>query len=392
MTRKAKWWTALSVTGLALVIAFAAISAARRKAEESAAKKNDRPPLEFAQGDLARLSQQRLETRLAVPGTLQAISQATVRAKLAAEVRRVVVREGERVAAGQVLAEFDTAQVQAQIAERAAALASARAQLANTERTRRTNAMLVKQSFISQNAFDAADAAHQAQLAAVAMAQAQLEQAELLLADAVVRAPIQGVVARRHVQPGEKVGYDAPLVHLVDLTRLEVQAQVPVADVARVRQGMPARVEVEGLNGRALEGRVERINPSAEAGSRNVNIYVTLPNEESVLRVGMFARVMLSTSRETEVPALPVSALREEAGQSYVWVIKEGRLARRIVGVGTRDGRAQLVEITSGIAPAELVLATKFDNLKEGLAVKLLGAPVGATAAHDAAAKALRAN
>ena len=268
MTRKAKWWTVLGVTGLALAVAFAAISAARHKAEESAAKKTDRPPLEFAQSDIARLTPQRLETRFALPGTLQAISQATVRAKLAAEVRRVLVREGERVGAGQVLAEFDTAQVEAQIAERAAALAFARAQLANTERTRRTNAMLVTQGFISQNAFDAADAAHQAQLAAVAMAQAQLEQARLLLADGVVRAPIRGVVAKRHVQPGEKVGYDAPLVYLVDLTQLEVQAQVPVADVARVRQGMPARVEVEGMNGHALVGRVERINPSAEAGSR----------------------------------------------------------------------------------------------------------------------------
>jgi len=106
----------------------------------------------------------------------------------------------------------------------------------------------------------------------------------------------------------------------------------------------------------------------------------------------MFARVVLSTSHETEVQALPMSALRDDAGQSYVWVIKEGALARRIVGVGARDGRAQLVEITSGLAPADLVLATKFDNLKEGLAAKVLGAPLGATAARDPGLRSQRAN
>ena len=109
-----------------------------------------------------------------MPGSVQAVSQATVRAKLSAEVKRVLVREGDRVTAGQQIAEFDTAQLRAQMAERKATLESARAQLAMAERTRQANAQLVKQNFISQNAFDTADSAHQVQLAAVATAKAQL--------------------------------------------------------------------------------------------------------------------------------------------------------------------------------------------------------------------------
>ncbi|TAK42356.1 MAG: efflux RND transporter periplasmic adaptor subunit [Betaproteobacteria bacterium] len=387
MTNRAKWWTVLGVAGLAVVIGVAAFAAARRKAEADAAKKIERPPLEFTQRDLVQLQPHRIAVQWVVPGTVQAVSQATVRAKLAAEVKRVLVREGERVASGQVVAEFDTAPMRAQLAERAAALDSARAQLSTTERTRQTNAKLVKQNFISQNAFDAADSAHQAQLAAVAMAQAQLEQSQLQLNDAVVRSPIAGMVAKRHVQPGEKVGFDAPLVAIVDLSQLEVQAQASVGDIAGIQAGMPAEVDIEGLPERKFAGRVERINPSAEPGTRTINVYVALRNDEALLRTGMFARVHLSRVPQHESPTLPLSALRGDHGQHHVWVLEGGKLLRRTVVAGARDERAQRVEIASGLNARELVIATKFDNLQDGLAARLAGAQPGATVAEREAPK-----
>jgi membrane fusion protein (multidrug efflux system) len=231
---------------------------------------------------------------------------------------------------------------------------------------------LVKQNFISQNAFDTADSAHQVQLAAVATAQAQLELTQLSMTDAVVRAPISGTVSKRHVQPGEKVSFDAPLLSIVDLTQLEVQAQVPISDVTQIRKGMPTQVGVEGIDGRNFEGRVERINPSAEPGTRTINVYVSLSNEDSLLKAGMFARVLLTVAPEIEVLALPLSAVRTEAAQTFVWIVSDEKLARRNVVIGKRDERAQLVEVTSGLAPGEVVLATKFDNLKDGLAAKVI--------------------
>ena len=113
----------------------------------------------------------RLQLSRAQGFDLQALSQATVRSKLSAEVRAVHVREGQRVSAGQVLVEFDTAALKVQLAERSATLESAKANLAQNERTRQVNAQLVKQNFISQNAFDTADAAYRAQAAAVEAAQ-----------------------------------------------------------------------------------------------------------------------------------------------------------------------------------------------------------------------------
>jgi RND family efflux transporter MFP subunit len=373
MTRRAKFGWLIGLLVVALAGAGAVV--ASRQTQPAAAKKDERPPLEFAQADVVSLQPRRLSVELAVPGSVLAVSQATVRSKLSAEVRRVTVREGDKVTAGQIVAEFDTAQLRAQLAERNAAWESARAQLATTERTRQANAQLVKQNFISQNAFDTADSAYQAQLAAVAAARAQLEQTQIQMADSVVRAPISGIVAKRHVQPGEKLAFDAPLMAIVDLAELEVQAQVPVSDVPQIRKGMTAQVDVEGIAGRRFAGRVERINPSTEPGTRTVNIYVSLPNEESLLKAGMFARVVLTTLPEAEAMALPASALRTDGQQSYVWVIAEGKLARRNIVTGRRDERAQLVEVTSGLAPSDVVLATKFDNLKDGLAAKVVGLP-----------------
>jgi len=374
MTRKSRWWLAIvGVLAVAAIGGATALTLGKRSAEAEAARKKEQPPLEFAATDVVKLQPKRLAVDLALPGSIQAVSQATVRAKLSAEVRRVLVREGDRVSAGQTVAEFDTAQLRAQLAERTATYESARAQLATTERTRTANAQLVKQNFISQNAFDTADSAYQAQLAAAAAARAQLEQTQLLLADAVVRAPISGTVAKRNVQSGEKVAFDAPLLSIVDLAQLEVQAQVPVSDVAQVRKGMPAQVEIEGLSGRRIAGRVERINPSTEPGTRTINIYVSISNEDALLRAGMFARVALVTSADDEVPALPIAALRSENGTSFVWTVNAGKIERRLVEVGRRDERAQMFEVRSGVGPNDVVLATKFDNLKEGLAAKVTG-------------------
>jgi RND family efflux transporter MFP subunit len=363
----------IGVAALAALGGGAAAVALKGGAQPEAAKKKDeRPPLEFSQRDIVQMVQRKLAVELALTGSVLPVSQATVRSKLSAEVRRVAVREGDRVAAGQVLVELDTAALKAQWAERSATLESAKAQLLQSERTRQAQAQLVKQSFISQNAFDTADASYRAQVAAVEAAQAQLAQTQLQLADAVVRAPIAGQVAKRHVQPGEKVSFDAPLLAIVDLAQLEIAAQAPVIDIARISKGATVEIDVEGLAGKTYRGRIERINPSTEPGTRMINVYVALNNEDGVLRAGMFARVRLAVGGERDVGALPVSAIVKDGEQALVWVIADDKLARRPVVLGLRDERAQMIEVVSGLAPDERVIATKFDNLREGLAAKVV--------------------
>ncbi len=393
MSTRMKWL----LIGVALLLAGGGTAAVALKSGKfGPPAKKEVPPLEFLARDVVQVTPRKLAVRLSFPANVQAVSQATVRSKLSAEVRRVLVREGDRVSAGQVVAEFDTSQLRAQRAERVATLESARAQLAQSERTREANAQLIKQNFISQNSMDTADAALRAQAAAVEAAQAQLAQMQLQLADAVVRAPIAGEVAKRNVQPGEKVAFDAPLLTLVDLAELEVQAQAPVSDVAQVARGAPVEIEIEGLAGRSFAGRIDRINPAAEPGSRTIHLYVRLPNERVdrgwLLRAGMFARVRMQVGTEREVPALPLSAIRTDGGQPSVWIIADGKLMQRAVEIGRRDERAQLVEIVGGLAPTDRVLATKFDNLRDGLAARIVSGAAEAKVADKDAPRAPASN
>src|SRR5258706_4624665 len=371
MPTRTRWWIVGAILGLGAIAAAGALTVQRRNAQQEAEKRGAKPPLEFTQADVVRLQPRRLSVESELPGSLQAVSQATVRAKLAAEVKRVLVREGDRVAAGQTLAEFDTAQLRAQLAERSAALASARAETGTAKRTRQANAELLKQNFISQNAYDTTEGTYQTKLAAVELVKAQLEQTQIMLDDAIVRAPIAGIVSKRYVQPGEKVGFDAMLLAIVDLALLEVQAQASLADIGKVQLGMPARVEVEGLPDKSFNGRVERINPSAEPGTRSIYVYVSLRNEGSLLKTGMFARVRLTMAAERETASLPVSAVRGEGAQTYVRLLAGSRLERRAVSIRTRDDRAHLVEILSGVQASENVIATKFDNLQHGQPARL---------------------
>ena len=137
---------------------------------------------------------------------------------------------------------------------------------------------------------------------------------------------------------------------------------------------MPVELNVDGYGERRFRGRVERINPSTEPGTRAIIVYVSLPNPDATLKSGMFSTGRIALSASAPAPTLPVAAVRSEAGQSYVWTVDGGKLARRIVVTGRRDETNGRIEIKTPL-PAQLpVLAARFDNLKEG-APALVKAP-----------------
>jgi RND family efflux transporter MFP subunit len=341
--------------------------------------------LEFTPGDLTRVEAKPLARWLPVSGALQPVHQATVKAKVSGDVRLVAVREGEAVHEGQVLARIDTADLEAKLIERVGALESTKAQLALAEKTRTTNQALLKQSFISQNAFDNSESSYNVSLGSVKSAEAQVQIARNALRDAVATAPLTGVVAKRHVQPGEKVAFDTPLITVVDLRELELQAMVPAADIPELVPGMAVELSIDGFGERRFGGRVDRINPSTEPGTRAIIVYVGIPNAERTLRGGMFATGRIALAAQAPAPTLPQTAVRTDAGQTFVWAIVDGRLTRRPIVVGRRDDEAGRVEIRTTL-PADLqVLAARFDNLKEG-APALVKAPAVAPAVAKAKA------
>ena len=351
-----------------------ALRASRTAADAPGGSRSAPVALEFAAADLAYVEPKALTRWLPLSGTLQPVDQSTVKAKVSGEIRQVAVREGEAVKAGQVIARFDTADLEAKLTDRIGALESSRAQLAMAEKTRAQNQQLLKQKFISQNAYDSAESNLSVSQGTLKSNEAQAQLARNALRDAVVTAPLSGIVAKRHVQPGEKVSFDAPLVTVVDLAQMELRAMVPANDIPELVVGMKVDLAIDGFGDRRFTGTIERINPTTEAGTRAITVFIHIPNPDAALRGGMFGTGKVTLAAGAPVPTLPAIAVRTEAGQNFVWTIEKGKLARRIVTVGRRDDTVGRVEIKTSLPPDAPILAAPFDNLKAG-APALVRAP-----------------
>jgi len=380
---------ALAVLAAAGILGGAVAVRVAGKAEDAEAlRAKAAPTLEFAAADLTGVEARPLARWLPVSGALQPVRQAVVKARVSGEVREVDVREGESVRAAQVIARFDTADLDARVAERLGAFEAAKAQFALAEKTRAMNLRLLNEKFISQNAFDGSDSSVSVAQGTVKSAEAQLRLAQNARREATVTAPLAGIVAKRHVQPGEKVALDAPLVTIVDLRDLELAAIVPTVDVPELKVGMPVELAVDGYGERRFTGRIERINPATEPGTRSILVFVGLANADASLKSGMSATGRIRIASSGPVPSLPAEAVRTDAGQNYVWTIENGKLARRLVVVGRRDEEAGRVEITTPLPAGAPVLAARFDKLKEGAPVLVKAPGASSNAASPAPAAA----
>ncbi len=349
------------------------------------------PLLEFRANEVVRPERASLPQRIEFSGPLVAPNTAVLRARTSGTLISLSVAEGDRVKAGQLLGRIDMAELAPRIAERNAMLDSARASLDQAERTHASNQRLAAQNFISPNALDSSRAQVDTARAALAAAQATLDTTRVGQRDASLLAPIAGIVAKRHVLPGEKVSTEQQVLTIVDLARLELAASVGTHEVARLSPGMPVQVTVEGLDA-PLTGTLARIAPAAEAGTRSIGVTVALANAQERLRAGQYAigRVLLADDQQRLL--LPATAVGSSAGQHHVWVVEDGRLARRAVTLGRRDEAGARVEVLQGVGPDARVLGTRFDNLREGGLARISGsAPAGAASGASSLASAASA-
>jgi len=221
LTRRRVVGIAIGVAVLGALAGSVALRASRSAAEAPGSQGAPPVALEFVAADLAYVEPAALTRWLPLSGTLQPVNQTTVKAKVSGEVLQVTLREGQAVKAGQVIVRFDTADLEAKLTDRVGALEASRAQLALAEKTRTKNQLLLKQNFISQTAYDAAESNLSVTRGTLKSNEAQVQLARNALRDAVVAAPLSGTIAKRHVQPGEKVSFDAPLVTIVDLAQMK---------------------------------------------------------------------------------------------------------------------------------------------------------------------------
>lgn len=388
LARRLAWGVAALAVAAAVAMGWRAWTA-RKVAPPSPPAAVAAPALELAATDVVNAVTVDLPTGVAVTGSLRALQSAFVKARVAAEVRTLAVREGDAVRAGQVLVQLDTAEFDWKLRQAEQTAEAARAQLDIAVRNLANNEALVAQGFISPTALDTTVANRAGAQASLNAALAAVELARKARADATLTAPFAGVVSQRLMQPGERVAVDARLLEIVDLSTLELEAAVPPHEAAALRPGQPAWLSVDGLTA-PVAARVARINPTAQAGSRSVLAYLSVAGQPA-LRQGLFASGQIETGRQ-RVLAVPLHAVRTDGSRPQVVEAVGTRATLRPVELGVRgriDG-IDMVEIRSGLATGARLLAGAAGAVADGTKLRLPAAvaPVASPAMTPAPAPA----
>ena len=343
-------------------------SSNRPAAQQASAGKAERP-LELIAAELHTVKPRRLVDTVRFTGTTQPIDQTIVKARVAGRLAEVLVREGDKVAKGQVLARFEATELQAKVNERQSAVDAARADARWTTRDRADKEQLASRNIVSQSAADQARSAAESKSSMVAVAEAQLEVARKNLADAEVTAPFDGVVGERLANQGESLPIDGKILALLDTSHVEIMAQMPAADVVRLRVGQSAVATLEGFADKPFDGRITRISPTTQAGSRSIPVYVEIVDRNEGLRGGLFGTGIVTIAEVPQALALPAAALRKDETGTFVLAVAGNQLLRKPVETVRTWSRGELVEV-KGLEEGLLIVSAPLPGLKAGQKVK----------------------
>jgi RND family efflux transporter MFP subunit len=283
---------------------------------------------------------------VALPGTLRANQQVTVQARVAGFVRSITVDRGDRVSAGQSLAEIEVPELLAEKVRQQAEVKVAEAEARRLEAARQRSPDLV-----TAQSLDAATGR-------LDMARADLEKTSTLLRYATLTAPFSGTVTARFVDPGAFVpaggtAGTSAVVTLADTSILRVHVEVPEVEAARIRPGQPVRVSVEGP-GQPIGGTISRHAGALDEATRTLPVEADLANPDGTLRPGMSATVRLGVERRAGTTLLRTDAILLEKASAHVFVVDGGLCRKTPVKLGIQDG--PVTEITSGLTGTEAVI------------------------------------
>jgi RND family efflux transporter, MFP subunit len=307
-------------------------------------------------------------------GRVKGSNEEAVLPKLSSRVTAVYVNEGQAVQKGQVIVSLDPSKQAAAVEQAEAAVASARAGQAANEVQRQTalsnyNRMkeLHNAGAVSDQALETAQAGYDAlntgaTEASVAQAQASLNLAQQNLADCEIKSPMDGVVGRVDVAVGDTTSLQSPVAVINNTADLEVEVKVSESDVSSVQAGSAVKVQIKAISDEPLTGTIKSVASVPDSTTRTYPVKVSLPNnQQSQVKSGMFAEVMLGTQHRAGVVSIPMVAVLPKNGESTVYIVdEENRAQAVVVQTGLNDGT--YTEITNGLQVGQKVV-TKGNTL-----------------------------
>jgi len=363
-----------------------------------------------------------IDRRLHLTGDILAEAGVDVFSKVSGILERMEVDQGDRVSFNQVVAMVEREEKEAQLQETQAGLDVLRARWAQMETgalpeeitqseqlVRQTKASwetsldnymrlknLKERDFISQQRLDEAmlqvtlseaeyrsakekltllrKGARQedrdALLAQIRQAEAALRLAQIHLKNTTIRAPISGIISKRFLDQGALANTTTPIMRIVAMDKVKVVVQVVERELAHVKCGALADIQVDAYGEEVFRGELICINPTVNLESRTVDVEIRVDNRDHRLKPGMFARVSIVTQRREGVLLLPKNSLAEQGGAPQVFVNENGKASRRVVSLGVKG--EQHVEVLRGLEAGDEVIITGHYELKDGMPVKVI--------------------
>jgi RND family efflux transporter MFP subunit len=330
------------------------------------------PTITLAPGDVAIVGAETIEEGTPITGDLKPIETVDVRARLEGDLLGVYVREGQRVAAGQLLARFDASEQESAQESAVADRASARTDLATAQWNLDQSAELFKAGAIAERDYKVAQQAVDAARARLAATEAKLRTTSLASRDTRVVAPTSGTIGTRSVEQGERVARGASMFTIVRNEVLELAAAVPARQANAVRVGQPVHFVADA---RRFDGRVARVSPTIDPTSRSITVYVNVPNADGQLKGGTFATGRVVSRTLEGVLTVPTAAIRQsqDGGHPFAYRIDQNVVNVTPLEVGVVDDRLGRVEVVSGLSLGDRVIVGNVGTLGRGMQAIILG-------------------
>ena len=311
-----------------------------------------------------------IRTGPSISGTMTPQNSATLRSELSGSIVQTYVEQGQPVKRGQLLARIDDSSIREALLSAQSAARSAKLTLDNATRDAEREQRLETAGAVAPRDVEAAQRTLASAQAGMADAQAQLTAAQQQQNKTSFRAPFDGLVSERPVNAGDVVQPGTAIATVVDPGSMRLEGSVPAEQLSTLKIGTPVLFSVNGYAGQTFTGRIDRINPTADPTTRQVRVYVTIPNQGSSLVGGLFAQGRVATESRQGI-MLPVSAVDERGISPIVLRVKSGTVESVQVEIGLRDNAMEQVEISAGIAAGDTLLANAAQGLAPGTRVRI---------------------
>lgn len=346
-----------------------------------------RPPITV---QVAPATKGDISARMTVVGNLIGLQTVDIVPRTGGRLVTVNVQLGDAVRRGQLLAKIEDFEIVEQVKQAEASLEVARATIRQREADLKVAELnfdrsknLYERQLLAKQALDDAESRFLAAQAQLDLAKAQtmqtaarLEELQINLANTRIISPVDGFVGRRNIDPGAWAAQNAPVMSVVDISRLRLVANVVEKDLRMVNVGDPANVEVDAFPGEVFKGRIARVSPVLDPATRTAPMEVEIPNPDNRLKPGMYARVLLTIEERKDTTLVPKVAVVDFEGKRGVW-LPEGENKARFAEVKLGLEDAERIEILAGLKPGDPVVTDGAASLRSGDTMVLPGQAPG---------------